>query len=338
MVLWLLRWLLFRLIFSSGVVKLTSGDPSWRNLTALNYHYETQPLPHLFSWYAHQLPQQFQKMSVVMMFVLELIVPFLIFAPQHLRRIAAAALIAFQLAIMATGNFAFFNILTIALCVLLLDDQVWCFRSFSDRRSAAKSFDRHSAPWPKWVIAPVASIVVLVTSLIMLELFRLDVDWPRPLRSLHGILAPFSSLNSYGLFAVMTTTRPEIVIEGSRDNVTWQAYEFKYKPGDLGRVPRFVAPYQPRLDWQMWFAALGNYQDHPWFASFCKRLLQGKPEVLSLLAKNPFPDAPPRYLRALLYEYHFTDFSSRAASKHWWRRELEGLYCPVLSLPDQPSG
>jgi hypothetical protein len=132
----------------------------------------------------------------------------------------------------------------------------------------------------------------------------------------------------------MTTTRPEIIVEGSNDGKNWLPYEFKYKPGDPKRPPRFVAPHQPRLDWQMWFAALGTYRENRWFIHFCQRLLQGSPEVLELLKGNPFPNAPPRYVRAMLYEYHFSDFHSRRAEGIWWRRELKGEYCPVLSLRD----
>jgi hypothetical protein len=152
------------------------------------------------------------------------------------------------------------------------------------------------------------------------------------MQSAYRWLGPFRSINNYGLFAVMTTTRPEIIIEGSNDGVTWQPYEFKYKPGATNRRPGFVEPHQPRLDWQMWFAALGNYRQNPWFVAFCVRLLQGSPAVLDLLRKNPFPGAPPRYLRAMVYEYHFTNPAARHKSGDWWRRELKGEYLPVISL------
>ena len=147
--------------------------------------------------------------------------------------------------------------------------------------------------------------------------------------------APFDLVNSYGLFAVMTTSRTEIVVEGSNDGQTWQAYEFKYKPGDLARRPPWVAPYQPRLDWQMWFAALGSYQENPWFANFMIRLMQGTPEVTALLEKNPFPNGPPLYIRAVAYDYQFTDFTARRATGDWWRRERKGLYFPEVSLRGQ---
>ena len=144
--------------------------------------------------------------------------------------------------------------------------------------------------------------------------------------------APFRSVNNYGLFAVMTTNRPEIIVEGSNDGEKWLAYEFKWKPGDLKRAPGFVEPHMPRLDWQMWFAALGNYQQNPWFINFLYRLLQGSSEVTRLLQTNPFSNAPPQYIRAVVYDYHFTDAATRARDGTWWRRELKGRYCPTLSL------
>jgi len=157
------------------------------------------------------------------------------------------------------------------------------------------------------------------------------VDWPQPLRSFYTGLAPFRIVNGYGLFAVMTTERPEIILEGSEDGVSWKAYEFRYKPGGLSKKPRFVAPHQPRLDWQMWFAALGSARRNPWFVNLCVRLLEGSEPVTGLLAYNPFPDKPPRQIRALLYEYEFTDFEERRESGNWWKRELRGFYLPPIS-------
>ena len=157
---------------------------------------------------------------------------------------------------------------------------------------------------------------------------------PKPAARLLEWNSAFRSINIYGLFAVMTTERPEIVVEGSDDGIIWHAYEFKWKPGDLKRPPAFVQPHQPRLDWQMWFAALGSYRGNPWFISFLVRLLQGSPEVLALLEKNPFPDQPPRFVRAVLYDYHFTDFATRRREGTWWRRERKGLYCPEIQVRD----
>lgn len=329
-VVWLLKWLLFRLMFSSGMVKLASGDPTWRSGTALSYHYETQPLPTWIGWFVHQLPDRFQKSSTVGMFVVELAVPFLIFAPRRLRHAGAILLIAFQCLIALTGNYCFFNLLTIALCVLLFEDTFW--------PQWLRKKESFSGRWSKWVITPLITGILLVTLPQMGALFRARIPWPRPLFFLYEIVSPFRSVNSYGLFAVMTTSRPEIIVEGSQDGITWHAYEFKYKPGDLRRKPMFVAPHQPRLDWQMWFAALSGYRERSWFSNFCIRLLQGSPDVLRLLSKNPFPDKPPRYIRALLYDYRFTDRATLRAEGAWWKRERLGFYSPILSLQEgRPS-
>jgi predicted DCC family thiol-disulfide oxidoreductase YuxK len=330
-VLWLLRWLLFRLMFGSGVVKLASGDPTWRNLTALTYHYETQPLPTWIGWYANLLPVWFQKFSCAVMFGIELGAPFLIFLPRRPRLIGCGLLIFLQLCIILTGNYCFFNLLAIAMCLLLLDDaalgRLMPHKLVEGAKQAAGKLR-----WSKWIIAPIAVVILVTSSMLLTHAFRTRVEWPEPLVRLYVWIEPFRSVSSYGLFAVMTTERDEIIVEGSNDAVRWLPYEFKYKPGDLTRRPAFVAPHQPRLDWQMWFAALGSYRNNPWFINFCERLLQGSPEVLALMKVNPFPNAPPRYIRAVMYQYHMTDLATRRATGNWWRRDKERLYCPVLSL------
>jgi len=335
-VLWLIRWLLFCLMFQSGCVKLLSRDPTWRNLTALTFHYETQPLPTWIGWYVHQLPVWFQKTSTAFMFTIELAVPVLIFAPRRPRFFGCAALIALQIFILLTGNYCFFNLLTIVLCFTLLDDAFLngvmprkLLRLFTPPPSALHP----RFPWVRRTTGISLACVFLGTSLLQFSsMFRLPVPWPTPIIVAYEWLSPFRTLSSYGLFAVMTTSRAEIVVEGSNDGVTWLEYEFKYKPGDVKRPPKFVAPHQPRLDWQMWFAALGNYRQNPWFVNLCLRLLQGSPQVLALLERNPFPDAPPRYIRAVVYDYHFTDFATRRKTGVWWRREPKGDYLPTISL------
>ena len=332
--LWLLRWLLFRLMFASGVIKLASHDPAWRGLTALTFHYETQPLPTWIGWYAHQLPVWFQKLSCAVMFAIELGAPFLIFTPRRLRFVAAGAITLFMILIAATGNYCFFNLLTVALCVLLLDDAA--LRRFVPRpwREPRSKTDR--LRWPIWITVPLAVVVIPVTTMSLTGAFREEIAWPAPMAELHSWLAATRSFNHYGLFASMTTARPEIVIEGSNDGQTWLPYEFKYKPGDPMRRPAFVEPFQPRLDWQMWFEALRvirpRAEPSQWFLSFCEKLLRGQPEVLALLKTNPFPDAPPRYLRAMVYDYHFTSLAARRETGAWWRRRLLGPYCPPLTL------
>jgi hypothetical protein len=182
---------------------------------------------------------------------------------------------------------------------------------------------------------PLAAVAVITSLMQFSAMFRLPLPWPRPLVAVYAWLEPFRTFNHYGLFAVMTTSRREIVIQGSNDKVRWLAYEFKYKPGEVRRRPGFVEPHQPRLDWQMWFAALGEAPQNPWFASFCLCLLRGSPPVLGLLQRNPFPRQPPRYIRAVVYEYHFTDFATRRRTGAWWRREDKGLYLPPISMPHQ---
>jgi hypothetical protein len=314
---WLFRWLLFRLMFMSGLVKLASGDPTWRDLTALSFHYETQPLPTPIAWYMYQLPMWFQKASTVFVFFVELLVPFLIFTPLRLRRVAAGLMVGLQVLILVTGNYTFFNLLAIALCVFLIAD--------SPARAAQLETHTHRS------VTLALMIFVLTTSgLQFLEM--LHVPLPGPAQSYLVWISPLRLVNSYGLFAVMTTTRPEIVVEGSNDGTNWQDYEFRYKPGDVRRAPPWVAPYQPRLDWQMWFAALGNADENRWFYNFAARLMQGSAPVLGLLARNPFPAGPPRYIRAVVYDYRFTDFAERRRSGAWWQREEKGTYLPAISL------
>jgi lipase maturation factor 1 len=331
---WLFWWLLFRLMFSSGMVKLRSGDLAWRRLTALCHHYETQPLPTPLAWYAYQLPPRVHKMSALVMFAIELLVPFLILGPAPLRHVAAGLFILLMVLIQLTGNYGFFNLLGIALSLLLLDD-AFLLKLFSHDglSSAAPAIN----PWPNWVLLIIAALILSLSIIPVLRLFHLELNWPRPIRRLLEFLNSFHLVNSYGLFAVMTTERPELIVEGSPDGVTWRAYEFKWKPGELKRPPRFVAPHQPRLDWQMWFAALGFFPNNPWFERFLLRLLEGSPAVLSLLANNPFPNRPPRFIRAVLYDYRFTDSAQRAATGAWWRRERRGLYSPEIETHSKPS-
>jgi len=340
--LWLLRWLLFRLMFSSGVVKLASGDPTWWNLRALDVHYFTQPIPTWTAWYAHQLPAWFHTCECGVMFCIELVVPFGLFAPRPVRRASAFILLGFQGLIAATGNYAFFNYLTMALCLTALDDGIWpawLRRRLPAAPPAAAPVEAPFVPtrrWPPWVSIPVLALFVTLTTAAMTERWDFPLWWPAPVEAARDALRPLRIINAYGLFAVMTTTRAEIVVEGSDDGETWSAYEFRWKPGDLNRRPGFAAPHQPRLDWQMWFAALSSYRQQPWFANFLFRLLQGSPEVLALLEKNPFPDHPPRYIRSVVYDYRFSDFKTRRETGAWWVRTPEGQYSPAQSLRRTP--
>jgi predicted DCC family thiol-disulfide oxidoreductase YuxK/uncharacterized membrane protein YphA (DoxX/SURF4 family) len=334
-VLGLLRWLLFRLMFASGVVKLASGDPTWWNLTALRVHYETQPLPTWIGWYAHQLPLGLQRISTAVMFAVELLVPFCIVLPRRPRIAAAGAITALMILIGLTGNYGFFNLLALALCVTLLDD-AFLARFLPGGRGALGLPPPPPAPAGRRIRrVAVAALALLILPLSVMSLsrsFRRPIPWPASMRRVEGYLSPFRVVSGYGLFARMTTRRDEIIVEGSEDGSRWLPYEFKWKPGDPDRAPGFVEPHMPRLDWQMWFAALSDYRSEPWFQNFMVRLLQGSPEVLALLEKNPFPEAPPRYIRARRVTYHFTGFQERRESGAWWRGEEAGIYFPQASL------
>jgi hypothetical protein len=322
------RWLLFRLMFGSGVVKLRSGDAAWRSLTALQYHYETQPLPTWVGFYAHHLPASIHVACAAVMFLIELVLPWLIWFPGRWRRVPLVAFVAFQILIAVTGNYAFFNLLTIALCVFLADPGLLP-RRWRPAAPTAEAAATLFGAWPRALLAPFVAVVVLVSAVHFSEAtLRVGAPWPSPVFWLARAVSPLRSVNSYGLFAVMTTTRPEIVVEGSDDGETWRAYEFRYKPGDPHRRPGFVAPHQPRLDWQMWFAALGGSCDQsPWMQGLFQRLREGSPPVVGLLGSNPFPDRPPRYVRALLYDYRFADLATHRRTGEWWQRRLETGFC-----------
>ncbi|HVO96603.1 MAG TPA: lipase maturation factor family protein [Bryobacteraceae bacterium] len=318
-IVWTFRWLLFRLIFSSGAVKLLSHDKSWRDLSALSFHYWTQPLPNRIAWYMAQAPEWFQKFSTGWALGIELAVPFLIFAPRRCRMFGAWCLILLQVLIFLTGNFAFFNLLTLALCVFLFEDRDF-ERWFKPRASEA------AGRLARRVAGAVAMLVLTLGVLRGVEMLTGESF------ALVRYTAPFQIVNSYGLFAVMTTMRPEIVIEGSMDGETWTPYPFRYKPGDLSKAPRWVEPHQPRLDWQMWFAAMGNYRENPWFVSFAVRLLEGSAEVRDLLDADPFHGRAPQYVRAEVYDYSFTTAEERHRTGNWWKREAKGMYLPPVGL------
>jgi lipase maturation factor 1 len=330
----LLWWLLFRLSFASGLVKLTWGDPTWRHLTALDYHFWTQPLPTWTAWFMQRLPEWWKRLSVLGTFVLEIGFPLLLFGPRPLRLAACAGIVLMQLAIFATGNYTFFNLLTIALALLLVDDHVW-MRILPGSLVRATGAGSGGAPFalPGLTGMALGALLLVASTLRFVQTLTPGAPGGGPAARVFAAIEPFRSINGYGLFRVMTTARREIVVEGSDDGSTWRAYEFKFKPGDVRRRPAFVEPHQPRLDWQMWFAALSAYEVTPWFQGFLVRLLQGSPDVLRLLAANPFPDRPPRYVRALLYDYRFTTPAQRRATGAWWTRTLLGSYSPVVSLP-----
>jgi predicted DCC family thiol-disulfide oxidoreductase YuxK len=341
---WLIWWLLFRLMLESGAVKLTWNDwvkgpdglplaNTWESLTALNYHYWTQPLPLWTSWYAAQLPEWFQKLSVVFMFIVELGLPWFIFGPRLLQYIACGGITVLMLLISVTGNYNFFNLLTVVLALMLLDDKIW--PRFLQRRIRGTDWPVLFSPlrWRSCLLLPFAALALIV-GIGQVKQSIAPAQAPGPSLFSKLGLDQFLLVDEYGLFRQMTETRPEIIIEGSADGTEWKPYEFRWKPGDLSHPPRCNMPHQPRLDWQMWFEALRLEQVHiatgtidprymsPWFGSFIMQLLKGEPKVIGLLTGNPFPDRPPKFIRIMLYQYRFTDWAEWRKTGNWWDRSL----------------
>lgn len=325
-VVWLYRLLLFRFLFLAGLVKVLSGDATWQSFTALDYHFWTQPLPSPLAWYAAQLPHWFLAAVVVAVLVLELVLAFLVFVPRRPRMVLAACTVAFQLAIIATGSYNFFNLLTILLCLFLLDDQA--LERVVPASIAARLSARVQRPgaFATWAAALVAVIVVPA---------GLNYVWePITGRNLPiggaiaETIAPLLIVNPYGVFATTTTTRPEIIIEGSDDGRTWKPYVLPYMPGPVDRAPTWNIPYQPRLDWQMWFASYQGLQQSRWIERLLQRLLENSAPVLRLFDANPFRGHTPKLVRAQLYDYRFAQPGGRA----WWERRLDGAFFPAVGL------
>jgi hypothetical protein len=336
----LLVFLLFKLMFLSGATKLLSGDPTWRGASALEFHFETQPLPPWTAWHAHHLPAGVHQALAMFTLGVEAVVPWLLLLPRRFRalRIGAAGAIALlQLGIAATGNFGFFNLLTVVLCVPLLDDA-----ALTRLRLGRAGEDPEPESRPRRAV--VLALAPLLFGLSVLSLVRELAFtapggsglrwWPRWANEAMELVTPLRSINGYGLFRVMTIDRPELVLEGSDDGVRWRAYDFRYKPDAVGERPRFVAPFHPRLDWQLWFAALAPAQSLGWLETLAERLRAGTPEVLALLGRNPFPDAPPRHVRAVLYDYRFSSPQERRRTGAWWVREARGVLPLLLRHSD----
>jgi predicted DCC family thiol-disulfide oxidoreductase YuxK len=330
---WLLRWLLFRFIFVAGMVKIMSGDPTWRQLSALSYYFMTAPLPTPLAWYAAHLPPAFLTFCTGAALFVELVIPFLIFFPRRLRFFAGFSILLMQILITATGNYNFFNLETILLCIVLFDDAALSkmlparFMQWAPRQPTVKTKPRRFVTY-----AVVFFFVFTVTDSISQFILRFGGYNSPALVWMYDSIAPFRIVNTYGPFAIITTTRHEIIFEGSNDGTNWTEYNFKYKPGDVMRPLQWNIPFQPRLDWQMWFAALGYLADNRWLINFSTRLLQNSPAVLGLLETNPFPDKAPKYIRAQLYDYRFTTPEERAKTGALWVREVIGDYMSPASL------
>ncbi|MEZ0381866.1 lipase maturation factor family protein [Mycobacterium sp. pW045] len=330
LVMWLARWLLFRIEFGAGLIKLR-GDSCWRDLTCLYFHHETQPMPGPLSWFFHQLPKPLHRIEAAGNHFAQLVVPFGLFAPQPIAGAAAAIIIVTQLWLVASGNFAWLNWVTIVLAAAALD-QSWLTGLFPGLRPPEMPES------PVWFTA----VVIAFTAAVVVLSY-----WPvRNLASRHqrmnASFNPFHLVNSYGAFGTVGRCRREVVIEGTAateltDQTVWREYEFKGKPGALDRLPRQWAPYHLRLDWLMWFAALSPAYARPWRDALLQRLLRNDRDTVRLLRHNPFPDEPPRYVRALLYEYRFTTPAERRRDRAWWRRSLVGVYLPPVSVSGMPA-
>jgi hypothetical protein len=321
---YLLRWLEFRLMFGAGLIKMR-GDPCWRDLTCLDYYYETQPMPNPLSWYFHTGPEWTRRWGVGFNHFAELIVPFCYFLPQPFATIAGVITIIFQGAIFISGNLSWLNFLTIILAIPLLDG----------RYLAALLPIRHAAAAPPSLVfkALVVSFAILVCWLSIAPVRNML----SPNQIMNTSFNAYHLVGTYGAFGGITRKRYEIVVEGTTDaaltqGTKWKEYEFKGKPNDPTRMPPQIAPYHLRLDWLMWFAAMSNYYDHPWFVNFMAKLLENDKPVLALLKSNPFPNEPPQFVRAELYEYHFASPATRKQTGQWWVRTPAGTYFPPVSL------
>jgi Lipase maturation factor len=325
LMLWLVRWLLFRVEFGAGLIKMR-GDRCWRDLTCLYYHHETQPMPGPLSWFFHHLPKPLHRIEVAGNHFAQLVVPFGLFAPQPLASVAAAIIVVTQLWLVTSGNFAWLNWLTIVLGCSVIDVRTWAAILPIPAQPAL------SAP-PQWFIG-----VVLAFTALMLFLSY----WPaRNMLSsrqrMNMSFNPFHLVNAYGAFGSIGRVRREVVIEGTDEpeitgQTVWQEYGFKGKPGAVRRLPRQWAPYHLRLDWLMWFAAISPGYAQPWLAAFLQRLLRNDPPTLRLLRHNPFPGSPPRFVRAQLYQYRFTTPAELRRDRAWWHRTLVGGYVPPVTL------
>lgn len=339
-VVWLFRWLLFRLRFESGLVKVMSGDTGWRDLTALRSYFETQPLPHVGSWYAHQLPDWLLRLGTGGTLAVELIVPFFIFLPRPWRLFAAWVTILWQVLIILTSNHNFFNLLTIVLCLFLLDDRAIAgVIPGSWRRRALNGPLLPQRPGRGTAATVLGLALVLIPASLVAGAELVTGRALEPFSGWVGVLNRFRLANRYHVFPTVDRERIELQIEASNDGRRWQALDFRYRPDDPSQAPRFVVPHQPRVDWMLWFTPMSPFF-LDWLERFLDRLLQGSPSVTALL-KHPPPGAePPRLLRIQVYRYRFTTPQARAASGDWWQRETLGPFypLPVIGSPADESG
>ena len=317
----LMQWLVFRLHVESGAAKLLVGDPTWRDLTAMVSYYETAPLPAWPGWWVHQLPVWAHQLCGLYTYVVELALPFCLWGPRFLRMPAFVGMIAMQVSIVLTANYGIFNYLSAALCLWMLDD------AHLGRFGRATTPPEPPRRATTIVLAAVAAVLVPISVVPFLPFVEVPRAVARAAAPVGRALNTTRAINAYHLFASMTLVRRDIVIEGSDDGTTWKPYELRYKPGDPNHAPPFVAPHQPRVDFQLWFLLLGGRRTAPYFDTLLRRLREEPATVAPLFARDPFPTDPPRHLRVAVYRYQFTDVATRRATGAWWRRELLG-YLP----------
>jgi hypothetical protein len=351
----LLQWEWFRIYFESGVAKIRSGDPTWRNFTAMDNYYQNGPLPTWIGWYVQHFPHWFHAGTVVLTFAVELLLVWMLFLPRRFRIICFCIVTPFEIGIILTANYTFLNYIVLALGVLLLDDRFveWVLprkvRDFftstpsvgTGSEAAAEKTKNWRSVWRERlrplrmaIAGAFLGVVFYATTAQLIWMFLPTLPLPM---SPVSALEPFRIANRYGLFAVMTPERLEIEFQGSSDGKTWIPYPFRYKPQDVKKAPGIYAPYQPRFDWNLWFASLGGWRENRFVLWAEERLLQNDADVLHLFAGNPFAGGPqPIAVRAVIYQYWFTDEKTKRETGDWWRRELLGAYAPALER--QPDG
>ena len=350
--LFLLQWEWFRIYFESGVGKLASGDVSWRTLRAMDDYYQNGPLPTWIGWYVQHLPHWFHASATAYTLLTETLIVWMLFLPRRWRIACACIVTPFEISILLTANYTFLNYLVLLLGILLLDDRTmeWLLprrvQLFIARGQVNVTVDAASdqtGPGFEW--RKIMSAAGMLTSAVCLGLifysataqllFKLAPSVPIPEAPVRW-LDPFRIANRYGLFEVMTHERYEIEFQGSNDGKNWIAYPFRYKPQAINRAPGIYAPYQPRFEWNLWFASLGSWREYRFVVWTEERLLKNDPDVLALFAENPFAEAPPKQVRAVIYQYWFTDLKTKHATGNWWRREVLGDYAPGLER--EPDG
>ncbi len=331
LVIWLIRWLLFRVEFGAGMIKLR-GDPCWRDLTCLYYHHETQPMPNPLSWFFHLLPKRLHRAEVLGNHFAQLVVPFGLFAPQPVSGLAAAVIVITQSWLILSGNFAWLNAITIVLAVA----------SFSNAWLGAGSLRPGVPPPPAASPGWYDAVVIAVTLLIVVLSYQPARNLVSRRQLMNYSFNTLHLVNTYGAFGSITRTRYEVIIEGTDEptvtpSTVWKEYEFKGKPGDPRRRPPQVAPYHLRLDWLMWFAAMSSPMEHHWFVPLVIKLLEADGPTLKLLKRSPFAHGPPTFVRAQLFRYQLTTPRERRETHAWWKRERVGQYLPPVSLNRAPG-